>query len=213
MGIAERKEKEKMQMRRRILDAARKFFVEDGFDRVTIRRIAEEIEYSPATIYLYFKDKNDILSALCAQGFEKLFKEQKALLAIKDPWERLRRHAEIYISFAMKNPEYYDLMFIMRVPARELKTKNGWELGMRSFESLKENVRACMEAGYLPKAGLDTAAFALWSCTHGIASLFIRDRLATFRKEIQRSMTAGALDFLMSGIKRKRQGKKFEAFN
>lgn len=206
MGIAERKEKEKKRMRRLILDAARKLFVEDGFVKVTIRRIAEKIEYSPATIYLYFKDKNEILSALCAEGFDKFFKMQQTILSIKDPWERLRRHGELYISFAMENPEYYDLMFIMKAPVEELKTKNGWELGMRSFEFLKENVRACVEAGYLPKADLDTAAFAIWSCTHGILSLVIRDRVAAFPKEILPSLTSGALDFLMSSIKRKGRG-------
>ncbi len=142
MGIAERKEKEKREMRELILETAKRLFLEEGFARVTIRRIAEKIEYSPATIYLYFRDKNEILFSLHAEGFEKFYKRQQTILSVKDPWKRLRKHGEVYISFAMENPEYYDLMFIMRAPVKELKAKKEWEVGMRSYEFLKENIRA-----------------------------------------------------------------------
>jgi AcrR family transcriptional regulator len=61
MGIKERKELEKQKMRKLILDNAMKLFLEKGFENITIRHIAEKIEYSPATIYLYFKDKDEIM--------------------------------------------------------------------------------------------------------------------------------------------------------
>ncbi len=203
MGIAERKEKEKREMRELILETAKRLFLEEGFARVTIRRIAEKIEYSPATIYLYFRDKNEILFALHAEGFEKFYRRQQTILSVKDPWKRLKKHGEVYISFAMENPGYYDLMFIMRAPVKELKAKKEWEVGMRSYEFLKENIRACIEAGYLPKADLDVAAFAIWSFTHGIASLIIRDRTVKFPPELLPSIIEGALDFMMKRIRRK----------
>ena len=203
MGIAERKEKEKQEMRKRILDTAKRLFIMDGFDKVTIRGIAERIEYSPATIYLYFKDKNEILLALHAEGFEKFYQQQQTILPIKDPWKRLREHGRIYISFALENPEYYDLMFIMRGPVRELKAKKEWSAGMRSFEFLKENVKACMDAGYIQRTDLDVSAFAIWSFTHGIASLVIRDRTGNFPEKILPSIIEGALDFMMEGILKK----------
>ena len=55
MGVTERKERERQEMRQRILDAAQQVFVEEGYEKASIRNIAERIEYSPATIYLYFK--------------------------------------------------------------------------------------------------------------------------------------------------------------
>ena len=58
MGIAERKEKQKLDIRNAILEASRKLIVEEGFEKVTMRKIADLIEYSPTTVYLYFKDKN-----------------------------------------------------------------------------------------------------------------------------------------------------------
>jgi AcrR family transcriptional regulator len=200
MGIAERKEREKKEMRAVILDTAMRLFLDEGFEKVTIRRIADKIEYSPATIYLYFKDKNEILFALHADGFEKFYRRQQTILSIKDPWKRLRKHGEVYLSFAMENPEYYDLMFIMRGPVSELKAKKEWEIGMRSYEFLKENIKACMEAGYLPKADLDVAAFAIWSFTHGIASLVIRERTVKFPAEMLPSLIRGAFDFMMRSI-------------
>jgi AcrR family transcriptional regulator len=71
MGIVERRQREKQQMRRQILDTAMDLFIENGYEEVSIRRIADHIEYSPATIYLYFQDKDDILFVLHEEGFEK----------------------------------------------------------------------------------------------------------------------------------------------
>jgi AcrR family transcriptional regulator len=80
MGSAERKEREKHEMREMILAAAKKLFIKEGFEHVTIRRIAEEIEYSPATVYLYFADKDTILCALQELGFRDLYKRQQVLV-------------------------------------------------------------------------------------------------------------------------------------
>jgi AcrR family transcriptional regulator len=200
MGIAERREKEKKQMRELILETAMGLFIEEGFGNVSMRRIADKIEYSPATIYLYFKDKNEILFALQVEGFEKFYGLQQTILAEKDPWERLRKHGKVYIKFALENPEYYDLMFIMRGPIKEFKAKKEWEIGMRSYDFLKENIKACMDAGYLPHADLDVAAFAIWSFTHGIVALVIRDRTVKFPEELLPSIIDGALDFMLGSI-------------
>jgi AcrR family transcriptional regulator len=203
MGIAERREGDKQRMRGRILEAAMKLFLKEGFERVTIRAIAKAIEYSPATIYLYFKDKNEILYALQTIGFEKLYKKQQEVLTIKDPWKRLRQHGKVYVEFALKNPEYYDLMFIMRGPVIKMKEKEKWESGQRSYEFLKENIKECMLAGYLTKINEDIATFAKWSLTHGMASLIIRDRAIMLPKEHLNTIIEGALDFMMESIKKK----------
>jgi AcrR family transcriptional regulator len=203
MGIAERRDSDKQRMRGRILEAAMKLFLKEGFERVTIRAIAQKIEYSPATIYLYFKDKNEILYALQTIGFEKLYKKQQEVLTIKDPWKRLRQHGKVYVEFALKNPEYYDLMFIMRGPVIKMKENKKWESGQRSYEFLKENIKECMLAGYLMKTNEDIATFAKWSLTHGMASLIIRDRAIMLPKEHLNAIIEGALDFMMESIKKK----------
>lgn len=205
MGIVERKERESLQMKQRILKMAMKLFLEKGYENVTIRRIATKIEYSPATIYLYYKDKNEILYDLQVDGFEKLYKKQQEVLTIEDPWQRLRQHGRVYVNFALENPEYYDLMFIIRGPAKKIKEQQDWEVGFRSYEFLKENVIACMEAGHLIETYPDVATFSFWALTHGIVSLIIRDRSIMFPEEHLSSMIEGALDFMMSSIERRRQ--------
>ena len=77
MGIKERKENEKSEMKELILKTAMKLFLDKGFNNITIRNIAEKIEYSPATIYLYFKNKDEILYTLRREGFENLYELQK----------------------------------------------------------------------------------------------------------------------------------------
>jgi AcrR family transcriptional regulator len=200
MGISERKERELLQMKTRILDTAMRLFLDEGFQNVTIRGIAKAIEYSPATLYLYYKDKDEILYALHSKGFDLLHQKQSEILAIRDPWKRLREHGRIYLSFAIENPEYYDLMFIMRGPAKKIKEKEKWESGLRSFDLLKANVKQCMDAGYLKKGSPEVAAFAFWSLTHGLASLVIRNRCIMFPADKVDLIVEQARNYIMANF-------------
>ena len=202
MGTTERRERQKQNMKDLILKTAMRLFLHEGFEKVTIRRIAEEIEYSPATIYLYFADKDEILFALHEQGFEELHKRQQMVLSLADPLERLRRHGHVYITFALEQPEYYDLMFIMMGPVRKLKDDEEWTAGRRSYELLRKNVEECIEAGHLPQGDLDVATFSLWSLVHGIVSLIIRGRCTMFPQEHLASIAGGALEYSMSKIQK-----------
>jgi hypothetical protein len=146
-----------------------------------------------------------IIYTLHREGFEKLYMWQQKILTIKDPLNRLHRHAEMYVSFALENPEYYDLMFIKRAPfkkIKEMKCKDGmnWEIGMRSYDLLKKNIEDCMKAGVFQNTNIDVAAFSLWSYVHGIVSLIIRDRCSMFPEEQMRHLVKGALDFMQENI-------------
>ncbi len=200
MGIIERKERDKQEMRKLILDTAMKLFLEEGFQNVSIRRIADKIEYSPATIYLYFRDKDDILFALHNEGFEELFKRQQQLLSIKDPRKRLLKHGEIYIRFALENPEFYNLMFIMRSPVRKITNGQEWNVGVRSYEFLKSDIQACMDAGIFKKGDVDIATFAMWSAAHGIVALILRNRCSMMAPEALPQVALAAFEFINSHL-------------
>lgn len=197
MGIKERKENEKSEMKELILKTAMKLFLDKGFNNITIRNIAEKIEYSPATIYLYFKNKDEILYTLRGEGFEKLYEWQKTSLNTNDPLKRLLKGGEAYISFALENPEYYDLMFMMRGPVKTIKETNFCDIGLKSYELLKNNVNECMTQGLFPRMDVDIVAFSLWSYVHGIASLIIRSRGIIFPEEQVNNMIKGSLDFML----------------
>jgi AcrR family transcriptional regulator len=208
MGIKQRKEQEKSEMRGLILKTAMNLFLDKGFENITIRNIAEKIEYSPATIYLYFKNKDEILFVLRRVGFEKLYEHQRSSLKLDDPLKRLHKHGAAYIQFALENPEYYDLMFMMRGPV-EMHEINDCDIGLASYELLKTNVEECIEAGLFLRTDIDVAAFSLWSYVHGIASLIIRGRGIMFPEERINYIVEEALNFmLVSNNKKKSDLKK-----
>ena len=205
MTIAARKQREKEEMKELILKEAMKLFLAEGFGNVSLRRIAENIEYSPATIYLYFKDKDEILYALHTEGFNELYRRQQAIPATKNPLHRIRKHGEAYIKFALEQPEYYNLMFIMRSPARkfangEAGTGEVWNVGLRSYEFFKKDVKAAIEAGVFRPADLDVATFALWSLVHGIVALILRKRCPMVNEEEVPAMAKKALNFVMDNL-------------
>src|SRR5215469_5578607 len=103
MGVQERRAREKKELRQEILDAARDLFVHDGFENVSMRKIADKIEYSPTTIYLYFQDKADLLDCICEETMSRLVRKQTVHeQTITDPLERLRRGLRAYIEFGLK---------------------------------------------------------------------------------------------------------------
>jgi AcrR family transcriptional regulator len=200
MGIKERKEQEKSEMRELIQKTAMNLFLDKGFENITIRHIAEKIDYSPATIYLYFKNKDEILYTLRREGFEELYRRQKDSLKLNDPLKRLFKNGEAYISFALENPQYYDLMFMMRGHATNPKKMNDMNISPKSYELLKNNLKECMEKGLFPGMNIDVAAFSLWAYVHGIASLIIRGRGIMFPEEEINYMVKGALNFMLEVI-------------
>src|SRR5436190_5979190 len=100
MGVQERRAREKQELREEILDAARQLFIHEGFENVSMRKIADKIEYSPTTIYLYFQDKADLLDCVCEQTLSRLNDTLDQIRQrLSDPYERLRAGLRAYIDF------------------------------------------------------------------------------------------------------------------
>jgi len=113
LGVKERQEREREAVARAILDAARELFVAEGYQNVSIRKVAEKIEYSPAAIYGYFESKDDIFLALAEEGFRMLFAPGREAPAV-DPIEKIRAGFWRLYEFSKEHPEYYALMFLDR---------------------------------------------------------------------------------------------------
>jgi AcrR family transcriptional regulator len=183
MSIASRKEREKADMRARILSAAHDIFKENGYDGLNIRSIAERIEYSPATIYLYYKDKNEIFFAL---QYEAAAAKRDHLLpatTIEDPWERLIAFGRLYVDFGLKHPDWYDLLFLTRAPMEHIENQECWALGMSTHAFFVETVEACVAARHFKSTDSATIAYTLWCHAHGMVSLFVRERMRMYPPE------------------------------
>jgi len=182
-------------MKKLILDAAMQLFKKNGFEEISIRKIADIIEYSPTTIYLHFSSKDEILYALHEQGFHLLDKVFEPLLEIKDPIERIQKFGEDYMNFGLSNPEYYDLMFLQNGPLDALmkEGEEEWKSGDHAFAYL---VQATQEVvNQHPKVGVDplTMAYALWSMVHGFVTLQLTDRLCWYSDDLKVKEQAGFL--------------------
>ena len=202
MGTKERKERDKLEMQQKILGAARELFMKEGYENVSIRKIAEKIEYSPGTIYLYYKSKGQIFFVLCFLAFDKFYNEQLKADSITDPRERLKESGRIYIRFAIENPEYFELMFMMKAPLDEYYEEVKSDVGQKSFDYLKDNVQECIDAGYFKGYDLMTATVSTWAFVHGLASLIIKDRLKPMSKSEFDRFIENSLDLYMDSIKK-----------
>lgn len=203
MGIVERKEREREEMRRLILDAAQKLFLANGYEKVSIRNIADEIEYSPATIYLYYKDKNELFFALHQAAFTKLIQDFAPITQIENPFDKLVEMGRLYLQFAVINPELYDLMFIMTAPIDTLDCRNDvWEDGHNAFLLLQNVVQACIDMGLIKHTDAEQASLMIWSTVHGIVALFLRRRLSMFGEDRVKPLMEEAFFLFIETIKK-----------
>lgn len=202
MGISERKQREKAAIKAKILEIANKLFLEKGYEGTSIRTISEAIEYSPATIYLYFKDKNDIFFQLQQQAFELLQEKMKATQNIVSPLERLKAMGKVYLNFAFDNPQYYDLMFILRSPMECLTEENTWRQGIELYQSIESTVEACIVAKQTKATDHQVVAFTIWSYIHGQCALLIRNRLLMHDKQHLRYLISSSFEYFWQMIEK-----------
>src|SRR5262245_34280088 len=153
MGIKERQERERQAVSRAILDAARELFVSEGYRNVSIRKIAEKIEYSPAAIYSYFAGKDDIFYALAEEGFRLLCTQDSTAdrsLSGAPPLERVRAAFWRLYRFSREHPQYFALMFVERSVPRITREYERFAFAREMKEQIAALVQQCIEEGVFP---------------------------------------------------------------
>lgn len=203
MGIVERRQRQKDTLRREILSAARQLFAEQGFEQVTMRKLAARIEYSPTAIYLHFKDKHAVLEAVCEDTFRTLAARLTKLAAKRlPPLAYLREGLRLYVAFGLRHPDDYTLTFTMRSErSRNDEDSFVGSAGDRAFEILRVAVRACVEAGEMPPHHPDATAQALWAAAHGLVSLLIAH--PDFPFVARRTLIDHTIDTMIAGLSRR----------
>lgn len=196
MGISDRKEREKEELRERILAAAKSLFLQKGIEKTSIRNIADQIEYSPGIIYHYFKDKNEIFHALHQGGFSQLMEKMSVLSSVRNPLERLKAMGSIYVRFAMENPEMYDLMFIKEAPIDHVTSTehDDWKEGGGTFNYLRLTISECIAQGYFKGHDEEALAYMVWAAVHGLVSLHIRKRCEVILPDRQQHIVTEGLE-------------------
>ena len=202
MGVKERHDREREAVSRSILDAARELFVTDGYEHVSIRKIAERIEYSPAAIYGYFPSKDDIFFALAEEGFRLLFASASAGAAQDgaDPADDLRRMFWRYYEFSKSHPEYFALMFLDRTVPRISRDWERFGFVGEMKHDMVLRIQNAIDRGALPRGTSPFTVFrVLLTATHGAAALRLCDRLA--QGEDADALARATLDVAIEGLK------------
>jgi len=179
MGIAERKQEEKQEMHQRILNGARKIFLEKGYEKTSMRNIASEINYSPGSLYFHFRDKTEIFQELQKEGFTLLLNQLKVLNTVADPFERLKASGRVFIQFAQENKDYYNLMFMVEEDVKE-PSENRFQIAQEAINHMCSIISECQQQGRFQGMDTDYFTFMVLSAMHGICALFCKDRTTSF---------------------------------
>ncbi len=206
MGVKERRAREKSETRDKILDAARDLFISEGYDGVSMRKVAEKIEYSPTAIYVHFKDKEDLFQQLCREDFARLAEVFQSAAMPLNPIDRLRFIGQTYVEFGIRYPNPYKLMFMTPHPIGDLdqcdaEVKGNPEVDAYAFLNL--TVQQGIDAGCFRDEVNDAELLSqtVWAAVHGVISLQIaksNDKWVDWRPVMQRANVM--LDVVMRGI-------------
>lgn len=200
MGISERKARARKDLRQQILEIAEELFVREGYEKVTMRRIAERIEYSPTTIYHHFADKGELFACLLESYHARLLAVMREINSrAPDPLAALRRGMRAYTEFGLANPSYYRLAFLnppeFKAESYLVEGSQGTEL----FLELRASVERCIRQGLFRAMDAGLAAQILWTMNHGVTSLLISN--PNFPWAEREALLDGVVDCALAGLR------------
>jgi AcrR family transcriptional regulator len=194
-----RREQKKQETRQAIIDAASALFLEHGYENFSLRQVAEQIGYSPGTIYLYFSDKDELLFTLADIGFQRFGEAlQAAVDATDNPREQINGLGRAYIAFGLENPVHYRLMFIERTDFMFRDSPEHGKSWIETFYILQHTIERAMASGDIPSGDAEAVSDAVWAAVHGVVAIAIRMRFIP--KERIEKATEVLLSTLTHGI-------------
>jgi AcrR family transcriptional regulator len=200
MGIKERHERERESVRSAILDAARTLFTTEGYQNVSIRKIAERIEYSPAAIYSYFPSKDDIFFALAEEGFQLMVEMGEDAPVADSPLDTLRGRLGALYRFSVAHPEHCALMFFDRSVPRIIKHREQFRLLVDMRRRMAEGLQQCVDGGELPRGTEPYAALrVLLTAAQGAVAARLFNRLAP--SEDGEALAHDVVELAIAGIR------------
>ena len=173
-------ERRRERVRHAIIEAAERVFARVGEAGLSIRRLAEEIDYSPAAIYKYFGSKEELLDELKEAFFERLLQRAAALNDVDLPFEQKSRACmSTYIKTALERPHHYMAAFFSVPEPDECEVTMEWDEFIasrkgRAFSVLIDMVKEGQAGGFFdPDLDPYLAAKSVWASSHGVAHLLI----------------------------------------
>ncbi len=175
-------------------------FVAEGYRNVSIRKIAERIEYSPAAIYSYIPSKDDIFFALAEEGFRRLDAKVRGVAAHEDPLEEVRAGWWAYYEFSREEREFFELMFVDRSVPQITEQWTGLAFVHQMLELAESRIQRCIDGGVFPPGTqANVAMHLIWGALTGPAVIGSGCRLAP--GEDPEALARDVLELVIAGLK------------
>ncbi len=206
MGVAERKVREKQLRRQAILDAARDCFFTDGFEATTISQIAEEVELSTGTLYLYFKNKEEIYVSILEEGLDILYDLMKGSEPDSgSPADFIEAYARAYHRFYTDYGQYFDIMFFIRRPDKEVELQGDLSERLNSQTSrcldlVMSAVEKGITAGEFRLLDPHEAARVMWATMNGLMVLHEKRTEEMLTEKLPRLIEV-SISIMLDGIR------------
>lgn len=180
MGINERRENEKEVLKKKIIDAATEILVKEGYENLSIRKIANKIEYSPGIIYHYFKDKAEIVSFVVEEGYGRMLRElSEVLIDEENPEKSIEEGLRRYIDIRLEQPELFRTIMMNDIEAIQEKVNmlyKGISKERKSIQILCKQIEIGIKNGKFKDMDVELTAQIIWTSTHGLLSRLILEK-------------------------------------
>jgi len=203
VGVKEKRARHTEEFRREILDAARDLFISDGYERFTMRKLAQKIGYSPTTIYIYFKGKDDLLLAVCEDVAEHFFANLNRIRNLDiDPLDALRQAMLYFLEFGFNNPNQYKVFFFTGrdIYGDQEEFMQRESMARKSYLTFRETVQNCIDSGEFREMDAEVLTQVLSVAAHGLIVM------TNYRRNFpwaERSVLANTLiDGLLNGFRK-----------
>jgi len=198
MGVKERRDRERLELKQAILSAAREIAATEGWPEVTIRKVAEKIEYSPPTIYEYFDSKEALLEEETQEAFRLLLADlEAARSAHPDPRERIRAMGQAYWTFVWRYPELYQVMSGLG-GVDFCQPDKPHEQGEQVMRLFSEALQAVVPPAHRNVEEVTSKVVTLWSLFHGFIALLMAGRIPMAERDHAMHLAFQAVDDLMT---------------
>jgi AcrR family transcriptional regulator len=202
MGISERRQSEIDALRKKIIDAASDILVKEGYDSLSIRKIANKIEYSPGIIYHYFKDKADIITSVAEEGYGRILKSLSELpIDLENPDKSIEHTFRAYINLMLGAPQQFRAVLMNDIEGIQDKVnilKEGVSKERKSLQGLCELIELGIEKGKFRELDVELTAQIIWTSTHGLLSRLILEKDVTVKQ--QERLINHHFDILINGL-------------
>jgi|SRR5579862_1462272 AcrR family transcriptional regulator len=195
MTAKSRRLQHRAELRREILNTARRIFVKQGYESFSMRKLAQEIGYSPGSVYLHFKSKQELFGCLVEESFAHLLKVLMDLRGHEahDPVRELKKGMRAYVEFGLRNPNDYCVAFMLPPSVENHPYKVH-----PAFQALRHMVGRCVDEKRFGRVDVETTSQVLWTSIHGITSLLIQR--PTFPWVSRSKLIAQLIDTVVGGL-------------